>query len=335
MNRKNNSAFLTLFVIGLFSLFTINISAQNKVSAKTDTATKPCSGEKFVMPASIALGNEIFSDYLKVATLPKDKRGEVFRKFSNEQKASFIKVNLALQFIKRLNMTQEQREFVLDVISKVSADIYDKSDAEKARLNEQNSLEIENRALGLFAHKELGDFIEPLMTDKNEEVALLQNYENLLKNAMKARKKLVREMPINDRVNIWKTQLVYHLTTARLSKAQSELIVDFLMTLSPITFEHLVNETKEESAKATEILDKKIQSVFSKAESFAIFEELGIQKIVTDTIETNLAPGPFTECDCRWYCGLRGGSCGSGCNIQVRDCGTFGDDWCTGKCPIY
>jgi hypothetical protein len=34
-------------------------------------------------------------------------------------------------------MTKEQQEFVLDAISKVSADFYDQSDAEKARLSEQ------------------------------------------------------------------------------------------------------------------------------------------------------------------------------------------------------
>lgn len=333
MNRKNNSAFLTLFVVGLFSLFTINISAQNKVSAKTDAVTKQCSGEKFVMPTSIALGNEIFSDYLKVATLPKDKRGEIFGKFSNEQKASFIKVNLALQLIKQPNMTKEQQEFVLDAVSKVSADIYDKSNAEKARLNEQNSLEIENRALGLFAYKELGVFIEPLMADKNEEVALLQNYENLLKNGMKARKKLVKEMPVNDRVNIWKTQLVYHLTTANLSQPQREFIVEFLMSISPATFVRPANETREENAKALEALDRKIQAVFSKAEEFAIFEELGIQKIVTDSKLTNplLPPDPWRFCDCRWYCGVSG-TCGSNCNVEPQECGPTGSWYCTGRC---
>jgi hypothetical protein len=292
------------------------------------------------MPASISLGNDAFADYLKVASLPRGERGKTFGKLSNEQKASFIKVNLALQFIKRPNMTKEQQEFVLDAISKVSADIYDQSDVEKARLNEQNGREIENKALGLFAYKELGDFIEPLMTSKDEEVALLQKYENLLKNGMKARRKLVREMPVNDRVNIWKTQLAYHLTTARLSKAQSELILDFLTTLSPATFVHPANETKEESAKAAEILDKKIQSVFSKAESFAIFEELGIQKIVTDTKVTStlLVDGevPIDEsllkiCDCRWYCGISK-SCSTDCNLLVPECGLFGDLYCDGRC---
>lgn len=230
-------------------------------------------------------------------------------------------------------MTKEQQEFVSDAISKVSADIYDGSDAEKAKLNEQNGREIENKALGLFAYKELGDFIEPLMTSKDEETALLQKYENLLKKGMKARKKLVKEMPVNDRVNIWKTQLVYHLTTANLSQPQRELILEFLMTLSPATFVRPVNETKEESMKASEILDKKIQSVFSKAESFAIFEELGIQQMVSDETDPIDSGGSWTFCDCRWYCGVTGGSCGSSCNVEVQECGTWGNSWCTGKCP--
>jgi hypothetical protein len=285
------------------------------------------------MPESISVDNDAFGDFIKVASLSAKERRSLFSKQSNEQKASFIKVNLALQFVKRPNMTKEQQEFVADAISKVSADIYDKSDSEKVRRSEQKGLEVENRALGLFTLKDAGDFIEPLGTDKNEEVKLLRKYEDLLKNGMKARKKLVREMTVNDRVDIWKTQLAYHLTTARLSKAQSELILDFLTTLSPATFVRPVNETKEESAKASEILDKKIQFVFSKAEEFAIFEELGIQKIVSDTIEANastdLPPGK-TVCNCRWYCGDQ--TCGSLCSVQVQECGAFGNSYCTGKC---
>lgn len=331
--------FFTLIVIGLFSPFTTNIFAQATNSLKTEQKTKPCSGEKFVMPQTISLGNEAFENYLKIASSSRDERRKAFSMLSNEQKASFIKVNLALQFVKRPNMTKEQREFVSDAISKVSADIYDKSDAEKARLSEQYGREIENKALGLFAGKELGDFIEPLMTSKDEETVLLQKYENLLKNGMKARKKLVKEMPVNDRVNMWKTQLVYHLTTANLSRQQRELILEFLTTLSPATFIRPANETKEESAKAAEILDKKILSVFSKAESFAIFEELGIQKIVSNTNATNSLIGdqevpidsPFKFCDCRWYCGVSQ-SCGSGCNVQPQECGAFGSSYCTGKC---
>lgn len=343
MNKKNNLALLTLIVVGLFSLFTVYIFAQSNDSLKIEQKTQTCSGEKFVMPQTISVGKEVFDNYLKTAGLSKDERRKAFNKLSKEQKASFIKVNLALQLVKRPDMTKEQQEFVLDAISKVSADVFDKSDAEKVRLSEQNGREIENKALGLFAYKELGDFIEPLMTGKDEEAALLQKYENLLKNGIKTRKKLVKEMPVNDRVNIWKTQLVYHLTTANLSQPQRELILEFLTTLSPATFVHPVNETKEESVKAGEILDKKILSVFSKAESFAIFEELGIQKVVSDTNATTSLAGEIqmdlpadgggsTFCDCRWYCGGNG-SCGGGnCSVQPQECGPFGGSYCTSKC---
>lgn len=285
------------------------------------------------MPKTISVGNEALADFIKVASLPAKERRLAFSEQSNEQKANFIKVSLALQLIKRPNLTKEQQDFVLDAIEQVSAEIYDKSDPEKVRRSEQKGLEVENKALGLFAHNDLGDFIEPLMTNKDVEVSLLQKYENLLKTRMKARKKLVKEMAVNDRVNIWKAQLVYHLTTADLSTAQRELIVEFLMTLSPATFARQVNETKEESAKALEIPDRKIQSVFSKAESFAIFEELGIHKIVTVTNEDDEIPiEEWVDCNCRWYCG-NGTECGARtCNVQVQECGPFGTWYCTSKC---
>ncbi|HMS43789.1 MAG TPA: hypothetical protein PKE69_26400 [Pyrinomonadaceae bacterium] len=141
------------------------------------------------MPSSIAVGNNAFDNYLKVALLPRNERGAVFSKFSNEEKATFIKVNLALQLAKRVNLTFEQKEFILDTISKVSADIYDKSDAAKAQRSLQIGMETEGKAVKLFPYKELGDFIEPLMSNKDNEVALLQKYQKLLKNGDWTRKK--------------------------------------------------------------------------------------------------------------------------------------------------
>ncbi len=147
------------------------------------------------------------------------------------------------------------------------------------------------------------------------------------------RKKIAKEMSVNDRVNIWKVQLAYHLATGKFSRIQNEFILEMLTSLSPDTFASRANLTKEESAKASEMLDKKIQSVFSKAESFAIFEELGIQKIVTDTKGTNsLEPDDaYVYCNCRWYCGSSG-SCGGECNVEVPECGAFGNAYCTSKC---
>lgn len=330
MNK--NLAFLTFFIVGLFSSFITPVFAQKASLPNTEQSQTKCTGEKFVLPSSISIGNEAFANYLKAASLPVKERRTAFGGLSNEEKANFFKIQYALQLIKRPNMTIEQRGFILEAISKTSPDLYDTANAEKSRLSEQIGLEIESKALGLFTPPEANDILAALFAKKDEDIALLQKYENLLKNATKARKKIAREMPINDRVNIWKTQLVYHLATARLSKAQSEFIVEFLTTLSPAFFENAASLTREESAKALEILDKKILSVFSRAEAYAIFEELGIQKPVTDITEPNLLPAPG-ECDCRWYCGPYNGTCGGGaCNIGTLDCGPAGTWLCMYKC---
>lgn len=254
-------------------------------------------------------------------------------KQTDEQKASFIKVNLALQFIKRPNMTSDQKEFVLDAISKVSVDLYDKSNYEKVRLSEQSGTEMINRALGLFTIKDAGDFIEPLMTGKNEEVALLQKYEDLLKNGMMARRRLVKEMPVGDRVNIWKTQLAYHLATGKFSASQNEFILEMLSSLSAETFASRENLSAEERSKADEMLLSKILSVFTKEEGFAIFMSVGIQKYVKDEpiVPDSLRP-PI--CNCNFYCEGTP-SCGgpNGCmSSPPGDCGPYGTTACHYLC---
>jgi hypothetical protein len=333
MNSRINSAFLTLFVVGLFSLFTVYASAQTNSSVKIDENTKTCSGKKFVMPPTISADSDAFENYLKLALMPKIERRRAFSELLNEQKANFIKVNLALQFVKRPNMTKEQQEFVLDAISKVSADLYDKSDFEKARRVEQSAFEIENKALGLFSLTDAGDFIEPLGTDKNEEATLLHKYEDLLKNGSKTRMKIAKEMPINDRVNIWRTQLAYHLATGKFSKAQNEFILEMLTSFSPEFFTPRANLTEEEKSKADKMLLLRIFSVFTKEEAFAIFMTLGIQKYVKDepTKVIDLLRPPI--CDCNWYC-PGNPSCGgpNGCMSSPDGCGPGGTLGCHYLC---
>lgn len=316
----------------LLSTFSLTVFAQKSEAVKTGQPKTTCIG-KFVLPSSISVNNEAFADFIKVASLPAKEKRSAFSKLSDEQKASFIKVNLAMQFVKRPEMTNDQKEFVLDTISKVSADLYDKSDPEKIRLSQQKGAEIENRALGLFPYKELGDFIEPLGTDKNVEVALLQKYEDLLQNGSKTRMKIVKEMAITDRVNVWKTQLAYHLATGKFSIKQNEFIVEMLTGLSPETFASRQNLTKDEEAKFEDALVSPIFNIFTKHEGFAIFMTLGIQKYVKDEpiITDTLRPA---TCDCNFSC-AGSQSCGgpNGCmSSEIGDCGPFGLTRCNYLC---
>lgn len=325
MNKKYNLALFTLAFAAICGLFASNIFAQKTDSPKSEPTTKTCSGEKFVMPQSIAVGNDAFDNYLKIASLSGYERKNAFGKLSNEQKASFIKVNLALQFVKRPAMTKEQREFVLDTISKVSVDIYDNSNPEKAGSREQTEMELVNKAFGLFSRQEAGDFVEPLNMNKAVEAALLQKYNDLLKNGVLARRKIAKAMAVNDRVNIWKVQMAYHLATGKFSKAQNEFILEWLTSLSPETFAPRTNMTKEEEAKAVEAVESRIFSVFTKPEGFAVFMTIGIQKSVADDL---LEQG---SCNCRWYCGTSG-DCNGQCTHKPLLCGP-NDDWeCTSRC---
>ncbi|HEY0051052.1 MAG TPA: bacteriocin fulvocin C-related protein [Pyrinomonadaceae bacterium] len=326
MNKKYNLALFTLAFAAICGLFASNIFAQKTDSPKSEPTTKQCSGEKFVMPQSIAVGSDAFDNYLKIASLSGYERKNAFGKLSNEQKASFIKVNLALQFVKRPAMTKEQREFVLDTISKVSADIYDNSNPEKAGSREQSEMEIVNKAFGLFSRQEAGDFVEPLNMNKAVEIGLLQKYNDLLKNGDITRRKIAKEMPVNDRVNIWKVQMAYHLATGKFSKAQNEFILEWLTSLSPETFAPRTNLTAEEEAKALEALESRVFSIFTKPEGYAIFMTIGIQKFVADD---NLLEQP--SCNCRWYCGLTG-SCNGQCANKTKICGPSDNEECTARC---
>jgi hypothetical protein len=334
MNINSRSVRFISFIVGLIGLFSFNISAQNKVSATAGESTKTCAG-KFVMPASIEVASDVFEDYLRVASLSADKRGSAFSELSNEKKAFFIKVNWALQLVKRPNMTKAQQEFVLDAISKVSADIYDKTDYEKTRSSEQTATEMINIAFGLFGRRDAGDFVEPMQMPKDREVALVKRYEALLKYGMKKRMEIAKEMPVADRVNIWKTQVAYHLAAGRFSKAQNEFILGELMSLSPETFAPRAGLTKEEeSAFAAKSLSR-IFNVFTKEEGYAIFMAVGIQKYVKDApVDTNNLESP--SCQCLVYCAGERIVCGSenGCVSTPDGCGPWGTLGCHYQCVL-
>ena len=90
-------------------------------------------------------------------------------------------------------MTKAQQEFVLEMLSMVSADLYDRSDYEKTRSSEQAAYEIMNRAFGLFPRREAGDFVEPGQMPKDREVALVGQYEAFLKYGMTKRSEIAKE----------------------------------------------------------------------------------------------------------------------------------------------
>lgn len=89
MNKKNNLAFVALFLVGLISSLTINTFAQQKTWVE---------GEQ---PQKVIAEDNLLQNYIKISSLPMNKKSGVFSDLSAEDKAALFKLHLALQFVKR------------------------------------------------------------------------------------------------------------------------------------------------------------------------------------------------------------------------------------------
>ena len=104
MNKQNNLAYLTLFLVGLFSLFSINISAQ-----KGDTQNGN-------------LTDKVLQNYINISSLSMDERRTFFNeKLSSADRANIFKFHLAFQFVKRPNLNEQQKDLILESISMINA----------------------------------------------------------------------------------------------------------------------------------------------------------------------------------------------------------------------
>jgi hypothetical protein len=332
MNSKINSAFLTLFAFGVFNLVTINIFAQKTDSMKIEQPLKQCSGEKFVMPQSIAVDNEAFANFVKVMSLPGGKRQKTFSAISNEEKANVYRGKLALEFTKRPNLSKEQKSLILDAISAISADTYNQENPELAAKAQKQTEEIEQRAASIFPRDEAFKIFEGLNGDKTVDVAFLRKYEEKLALPMQIRRKTIREASPAEKSDFWKAQMVYHLATAKLSKVQLEFIVDMIPLLKINAFDlpKVSGQPENEETKAIKALEPKILELFSKEEAFAIFMGVGIHKEVLADSNFELAR-PF-ECDCINWCGPSQ-LCGTPeCAHSQAGCGLMGFSSCIYYC---
>lgn len=176
------------------------------------------------MPASIAVGNEAFANFIKIMSLPGGNRQKTFSDIPDEEKASVYKVKLALEFIKRPNLSKEQKKLILDTISMISANTYNKENPELAAKAEKQAEEFEQKAVSIFPPDEAFKiFFAGMNGDKTADVEFLRKYEEKLALPINVRSKMIREASPAEKSDFWKAQMVYHLATAKLSKTSLNL----------------------------------------------------------------------------------------------------------------
>lgn len=335
MNKKNNLALFALLVVGLFSLFSINISAQKTSSMKNEQPLKQCSGERFIIPQSVVIGNEAFANFIKVMSLPSGERQETFSGISNEEKAYVYRVKLALEFTKRPNLSKEQKGLILDTISAILADTYDKENPELVSKAKKQAQDFQEKAAAIFPPDDAFKIFASINGDKGADIALLSKYEEKLTLPINVRRRVIRETSPVERRDFWKAQMIYHLATARLTKTQFEFIVETipLLTVRAFDFPTVDGQPKNEETKVLDSLESRINTLFSKEEAFAIFMGLGLQREVpANREEYIIAIDKPMACECRTWCGASQICDGYGCRVTESGCGVFGGSPCDQFC---
>lgn len=306
----------------LFSTFSTTIFAQKTVSVKTE------------QPQTSVGKKNVLQNYIDISSLTMNKRPKVFNELSAQDKANLFRFHLALQFIKRPNLSKEQKDVILDGILITTSETYSKESPDKIAKTQQENGLLEARAKVAFLGQEGFEIFASLSGDNND-VQNLQKYQ--LVTAFKyqvERRAAFSNLSIQEKSNTMRIHLALQMANRSLNKEQNEFIVEAMSLINPSIYG--VKKGMDEWNKIHESLNflkDRMMSFFPKEEAFEIFASLGGEKGSTENTE-ELAP----NCSCSGssdYCGWwrSGASCGGGsCRFQVGGCGTGLWYDCDGMC---
>lgn len=325
---KKNTLRLSLLIFSVLAAATSAIIAQTV--SKDSQPQKADAQESFLQR------------FLEMSALPSGKRQRFFSDSSNDEKAGFFKLHLALQFIKRPNLTKEQREVISEAVSKVSPDTYDKSNPDKRAKAEKSAMELQSKALGVFAPNEAYEIFASLGGEK-DDVALLQKYLDVVSlPTMLKRRKAFRESLPTDKSNLIKAQMAYYLATYEGGKERQGFLLEAITLAVPDAFSspNGKDEGRTKAKLSLEPLRDKANKLFSEREIFTIFMSLGTEEKIStkNTNATQLTiddPPPaesLEDCGCVWWCSPCHYCKSGGCKETTSGCGFFLDSSCTGKC---
>lgn len=168
MNKKNNFASFAIVAISVISLCAANLVAQNKVAVA-----------KKQMPTANATTDKVLQTYIDISSLTMEKRQEIFSRLSKEDKASIFKLHLALQFAKRRNLSQEQKDLILEWIPLITPEKYDSKNVNAGNKAEQEASVIEAKSRTLFQGKDAFEIFAKL-GGNDADGGNLKKYQSLI-----------------------------------------------------------------------------------------------------------------------------------------------------------
>lgn len=274
-------------------------------------------------------------EYVALTRLERNRRPKLFSSFSSADKASLVRLHLALQFAKRQNLNEIQRDIILDGILLTSSEMYEKDVVGKTSSAKQSAAFFETRVKASFSNSDAAGIFAEIGGIEPDIPALLR-YQSLFNQIYESeRRATFQAMNGSEKSDTVRTHLAVQLAQRSLNKEKGELIVEAI---------HLANSSiyniRRDSDEWNNIhqtlnsLKDRLLVHFQKEEAVEIFATLGGEKKDPADNGENLAPncscsGNSDYCD--WW--RSGSSCSSSsCRFQVGGCGTLLMYDCDGLC---
>jgi hypothetical protein len=322
MNKKNSLALYTLLIVGLFSLFTSNILAQ-----ETPTAGKA------------DLENSVSQNYIDISSLPRDERKRFFANLLAEEKANLFKLHLALQLVIRPNLTKDQKDLILESISFVTPHTYDKNNLGKLENTRQDGGLLGQKTRELFSKQEFFEIFADIGGGKTE-IKLLRNYLDISALSVPKRMDALQKATAKDKSNLWRVHLALHLAKMPgLNSRQMEIISETITFATPELYK-IPRDSSEWIDKVSEpvqLLTIRALEVFAKNEVAEIFSKFGGKKPSSgDSIvpKGGFIPDGLCNCSRQWSDCPGITSCRGLCEVPPGggQCGFLGMYTCDGIC---
>lgn len=123
-------------------------------------------------------------------------------------------MHLALQFVKRPNLTKEQKDLILEGISLITPDAYDRENPEKWEKTQQDWRLIDQKIRTLFSKQENFEIFVNY-SGGTTEINFLRKYLDISALSEHDRMNALQISSANDKSDLWRARLVYILQSCR------------------------------------------------------------------------------------------------------------------------
>lgn len=312
-----------MMVVGLISFSILNIVAQEKISDDKNKLQKT------------DMKNNSLQNYIKISSLPIDGRRKLFNDLSAEDKANLFKLHLTLQFIKHPNLTNDQKDIILDSISITVPDAYDKSKDRKTTSDFAQS--IQARAETIFSRQEALKIFASLGGNQ-EDIVMLQKYQSIIDSPFRVKRTQdFSKLSPQEKSNTMKTHLIVQMVEKFLSKKQIEFILELFPLISSESYSAKKGTVERNQTNASlSSVSEKVLDFFQKEEAVRIFTSLGGEEGFEGTESASGLCSCSNDSD---YCNFwhKGATCNGGgiCEVTIGGCGFLLQYDCDGQCNTW